>query len=379
MKIGILTLPLHTNYGGILQAYALQQVLQGMGHEAVVIDEEKQFHFSLKRRIEMYIKGKVKRLLQGKNAIIYSPEYYKQLWVARTRHTGQFVSEHIVRRVVKDVSEIAEGEFDAIVVGSDQIWRARYAQPFPGVENAFLLFSKGWNIKRISYAASFGTDHWEYNKSDTVNCSMMAQTFDAVSVREASGIMLCREYLGVDAQQVIDPTLLLNMDDYVKLIKRNTPQSSGTLMCYALDQGKEVEDIVSCIAKEKRLTPFYANSQTENHRLTLEERVQPPVEQWLQGFRDAKFVVTDSFHACIFSILFKKTFVVIGNTSRGMTRFESLLQMFGLEQRLVSSYEAYKKKEDVLLRPIDYAPISRILAEKRDVAINFLQATLSSD
>ena len=219
MKIGILTLPLHTNYGGILQAYALQQVLQGMGHEAMVLDEEKQFHFSLKRRIEMYVKGKVKRLLQGKNAIIYSPEYYKQLWAARTRYTGQFVSEHIVRRVVKDVSEISEGEFDAFVVGSDQIWRARYAQPFPGVGNAFLLFSKGWDIKRISYAASFGTDNWEYNKSDTVNCSMMAQAFDAISVREASGIMLCREYLGVDAQQNIDPTLLLDADDYVKLVK----------------------------------------------------------------------------------------------------------------------------------------------------------------
>lgn len=377
MKIGILTLPLHTNYGGILQAYALQQVLQGMGHEAMVLDEEKQFHFSLKRRIEMYVKGKVKRLLQGKNAIIYSPEYYKQLWAARTRYTGQFVSEHIVRRVVKDVSEISEGEFDAFVVGSDQIWRARYAQPFPGVGNAFLLFSKGWDIKRISYAASFGTDNWEYNKSDTVNCSMMAQAFDAISVREASGIMLCREYLGVDAQQNIDPTLLLDADDYVKLVKRNTPQSPGTLMCYALDQGKEVEDIVSCIAKEKMLTPFYANSQTENHRLTLEERVQPPVEQWLQGFRDAEFVVTDSFHACIFSILYRKPFVVIGNKCRGVTRFESLLQIFGLEGRLVSSYEDYKQKAEELLQPIDYEPVYRILAEKRGEAIKFLEEALS--
>lgn len=377
MKIGILTLPLHTNYGGILQAYALQQVLQGMGHEAMVLDEEKQFHFSLKRRIEMYVKGKVKRLLQGKNAIIYSPEYYKQLWAARTRYTGQFVSEHIVRRVVKDVSEISEGEFDAFVVGSDQIWRARYAQLFPGVGNAFLLFSKGWDIKRISYAASFGTDNWEYNKSDTVKCSMMAQAFDAISVREASGIMLCREYLGVDAQQNIDPTLLLDADDYVKLVKRNTLQSPGTLMCYALDQGKEVEDIVSCIAKEKMLTPFYANSQTENHRLTLEERVQPPVEQWLQGFRDAEFVVTDSFHACIFSILYRKPFVVIGNKCRGMTRFESLLQIFGLEGRLVSSYEDYKQKVEELLQPIDYEPVYRILAEKRGEAIKFLEEALS--
>ena len=115
MRIGILTLPLHTNYGGILQAYALQQVLRGMGYEVVVIDEEKQFRFSLKRRIEMYVKGKIKRLLKGKDAIIYSPEYYKRLWEALTKHTGQFVNEHIARRVVADVVEIVADDFDAFV------------------------------------------------------------------------------------------------------------------------------------------------------------------------------------------------------------------------------------------------------------------------
>lgn len=376
MRIGILTLPLHTNYGGILQAYALQRVLQGMGHEVVVIDEEKQFRFSLKRRIEMYVKGKLKRLLLGKDAIIYSPEYYKLLWEARTKYTGQFVAEHIARRGVSNISEITEGEFDAFVVGSDQIWRERYAKLFPGVRNAFLQFTEGWNVRRISYAASFGTDKWEYNKSDTVTCSVMVQRFDAVSVREASGVELCRDKLSVEATHVVDPTLLLDSTDYIKLIKTDTSRSQGDLMCYLLDQSTDSSKIVSSIAEAKALKPFSTNTQTENQQLSLEERIQPPVEEWLQGFRDAEFVVTDSFHACIFSILFAKPFVVIGNKSRGMARFESLLQVFGLTDRLVCSHEDYLSRRETLLKPIDYEQVSRILDEKRSEALEFLGEAL---
>ena len=376
MRIGILTLPLHTNYGGILQAYALQRVLQGMGHDAVVIDEEKRFHFSLKRRVEMYVKGKIKRLLLGKDAIIYSPEYYKLLWKARTKYTGQFVAEHIARRGVSNISEITEGEFDAFVVGSDQIWRERYAKLFPGVRNAFLQFTEGWNVRRISYAASFGTDKWEYNKSDTVTCSVMVQRFDAVSVREASGVELCRDKLSVEATHVVDPTLLLDSTDYIKLINTDTSRSQGDLMCYLLDQSTDSSKIVSSIAEAKALKPFSTNTQTENQQLSLEERIQPPIEEWLQGFRDAEFVVTDSFHACIFSILFAKPFVVIGNKSRGMARFESLLQVFGLTDRLVCSHEDYLSRRETLLKPIDYEQVSRILDEKRSEALEFLGEAL---
>lgn len=376
MRIGILTLPLHTNYGGILQAYALQHALQSMGHEVIVIDEEKNFKFSLKRRIEMYVKGKIKRLLKGKNAIIYSPKYYRQLWEARTKYTGQFISEHIARRVVSHVTEIAETEFDAFVVGSDQIWRARYARPFPGVENAFLQFTEGWRVKRLSYAASFGVDEWEYTESETTNCAKMARLFDAISVREASGTKLCLTHLGVEGKHVVDPTLLLDADTYTQLIKADTPRSAGNLMCYLLDQSTDSSKIVSSIAEAKALKPFSTNTQTENQQLSLEERIQPPVEEWLQGFRDAEFVVTDSFHACIFSMLFAKPFVVIGNKSRGMARFESLLQVFGLTDRLVCSHEDYLSRRETLLKPIDYEQVSRILDEKRSEALEFLGEAL---
>ncbi len=376
MRIGILSLPLGTNYGGILQSYALQHILQGMGHEVYVIDEDKQFEYPLRRRVEMFVKGTIKRCLLGKNAIIYSPEYYKRLWAARTMHTGRFVCEHIDRKMVRSVTEIGEHDFDAFIVGSDQIWRARYARPFPGVENSFLKFTEGWNVKRLAYAASFGTDEWEYNKAETENVAAMARMFDAISVREVSGVRLCQEYLGTEALCMIDPTLLLNAEDYTRLLGEDTPSSPGNMMCYVLDRNEEKDALVNDIANKKGLQSFQTNSRTEDYKATLQERIQPPVEQWLQGFRDAEFVVTDSFHACIFSILYRKPFVVIGNKSRGMTRFESLLWMFGLEERLITSYEDYKLKEEKLLGPIDYEPIYRILADKREDAFRFLSEFL---
>lgn len=373
MKIGILSFPLGTNYGGILQSYALQQTLLRMGHEAYVIDEDKQFQFSLKRRIEMFVKGIVKRCLLGKNAIIYSPEYYKKLWAARTMHTEKFVNRHINRKIVQNMADINEHDFDAFIVGSDQIWRARYARPFPGAENSFLFFTKEWNVKRIAYAASFGTDEWEYNEDETKNCKSMARIFDAISVREVSGIGLCKKYLGVEATHIIDPTLLLNTEDYTRLLGADTPVSPGNMMCYVLDRNADKDALINDVATEKHLRPFHTNSRTEDKKATLEERIQPPVEQWLQGFHDADFVVTDSFHACIFSILYRKPFIVIGNKNRGMTRFESLLQMFGLEQQLVFSYEDYKQRKEILLQSIDYERVFCILEKKRNEAIKFLQ------
>ena len=86
---------------------------------------------------------------------------------------------------------------------------------------------------------------------------------------------------------------------------------------------------------KKGYIPFCVNSRIEEWDAPIQECIQPPVEEWLRGFYDAEFVVTDSFHACVFSILFNKPFIVIGNEGRGIARFESLLKTFGLEERLV--------------------------------------------
>ena len=272
-----------------------------------------------------------------------------------------------------DFSDIKESEYDAIIVGSDQVWRPRYFG-IKQIGNAYLKFAEGWNIKRIAYAASFGTDEWEYTAKQTSGCGRLLRMFDAVSVREDSGVRLFRERFGVGARHVLDPTMLLDKNDYVKLFETvGTPNSKGNLLCYMLDETEEKRGVVRRIADEKGLTPFNVKSQSDSIASPIGERIQPPLERWLRGFYDAEFVVTDSFHACVFSILFGKPFVAVGNADRGMSRFNSLFSMFGLEDRLVANGHAYTECKDA-----DRADIMAMLAEKKREAMNYLVGNLNT-
>ena len=359
MKIGILTLPLHTNYGGILQAYALQTVLERMGHEVVVIDtpNEKQFPslVTLCKRI-------IKRLLGRRVGVLAEWKHNKEYPII-SQHTQPFVDKYIHRRVVKSPEELKEEEFDAIVVGSDQVWRPKY---YGKIENAYLSFAKTWNIKRVAYAASFGTDEWEYTTQQTKQCGELLKLFDFISVREASAVDLCKENFNIDAKHVLDPTMLLDKEDYIRLFENaNTPKSKGTLLNYILDETPEKRLLIEQIAKDKKIVPFRVNGKTRELAVSIEDRIQPSVEEWLRGFYDAEFVVTDSFHACVFSILFEKQFVVIGNENRGMARFVSLLKMFALEERLVNYRSNYK-----CLERIEYD--SKQIQNKKILSYNYL-------
>ena len=121
--------------------------------------------------------------------------------------------------------------------------------------------------------------------------------------------------------------------------RADVPKSKGTLLCYILDETESTTGLISRLAGEMGLVPFRGNSRAEDWSAPLAERIQPPVEQWLRGFMDAELVVTDSFHACVFSILFHKPFIVVGNKERGLARVESLLKMFGLEKCLYENQE----------------------------------------
>ena len=298
---------------------------------------------------------------------VFAEHYHNTTYPVISQYTQPFIDKYIHRKVVNSPEELQESDFDAIVVGSDQVWRPKY---YGKIENAYLGFAKGWNIKRIAYAASFGTDDWEYTDEQTKECGELLKKFDAISVREASGVTLCKEHFGVEVQHVIDPTMLLYKEDYIRLIEAaNTPKAKGTLLNYILDETPGKKELIEQIAKDKSLVPFRVNSRVEDHKALLKERIQPPVEQWLRGFYDAEFVVTDSFHACVFSILFGKPFVVIGNKKRGMARFESLLKMFGLEDRLVSCSEDYNHIGSMMLNQYR-------LQEKRDLSCKYLISLL---
>ena len=368
MKIGILTLPLHTNYGGILQAYALQTVLERMGHEVCLIEKKrKPFRLPLWKAPLVYGKRVLKNLAGHPYPIFYEQKVNREEPITR-QNTDLFIKRYIKRRIVNDFSELKESDFDAIVVGSDQIWRPKY---FNGnIEDAYLKFAEGWNIKRIAYAASFGTDEWEYTAAQTKECAQLLKQFDAVSVREASGVDLCRKHFGVEAQHVLDPTMLLSAEDYIRLFETaGTPKSPGTLLCYILDETPEKATLIERIAKERKLATFRINSKVEDKTAPITERIQPPVEQWLRGFHDAELVVTDSFHACVFSILFHKPFFVAGNKKRGLSRFTSLLGMFGLEDRLISTVtEADSFETEIQWDSID-TPLDTLRQKSTDVII----------
>ena len=366
MKIGILTLPLHYNYGGILQAYALQTVLERMGHEVCLIEKKCKFlPFPLWKAPLVY----GKRILMNVFGHPF-PIFYEQQANIIRKNTEQFINKYIKRRIVDTFSEIREDDFDVIVVGSDQIWRPKY---FKDIEHAYLDFAKGWNIKRIAYAASFGTNEWEYTPKQTIRCGELLKYFNAVSVREDSGVDLCRTHFGVEAKHVLDPTMLLTKEDYIRLFENdNIPKSKGTLLTYILDEAPEKLALIDKIAKEKDLVSFRVNSKVENREASLQERIQPSVEQWLRGFYDAEFVITDSFHACVFSILFNKPFIAVGNKDRGMSRFTSLLSMFGLEKRLLTS--SFYNIEQI--ENIDWSKVNAILKDKVCTSIKLLTTNL---
>lgn len=358
MKIGILTLPPSTNYGGILQAYALQTILERRGHNVCLIEKQRKYSLPLWKMPLSYGKRMLKNLLGDTFPVLYEQKMKREIPIIR-QNTDIFINKYIKRRIVENLSDISEDDFDAIIVGSDQIWRPKYLY-YP-IAHAYLDFTKGWNIIRIAYAASFGTDKWEYTYRQTKRCSCLLKKFDAVSVREKSGIDLCREYFDVESVHVLDPTMLLPIEDYINLFKViNTLESKGSLLYCILDETPEKFALINKIAEEKHLKPFSVNSRVENLSAPLDERIQPPVEQWLRGFYDAEFVITDSFHACVFSILFNKPFIVIGNEKRGMSRFISLLEMFGLENRLlIDTFENNSFNE------INWQKVNVILNDKR--------------
>lgn len=376
MKIGILTLRLHNNYGGILQAYALQKVLQQMGHDVTLIDKSRfiklpLFSFS---RYYLYFKRLILKIISDRSLPVRWDKKRNDDMAIMSTNTYPFILKYIKRiEANNNYSNIKQDDFDAFVVGSDQVWRPKYfGQTI--IPCAYLSFAKEWNVKRISYAASFGTEDWEYTEEQTAECKELIRLFDAVSVRESSAVELCKKHFDTSAMHVLDPTMLLDTSDYIKLFEEaNTPQSPGSLMCYILDENKEKQEVVSCIEQTLHLKSFSVNSKYEVADAPLEERIQPPVEAWLRGFNDAEFVITDSFHACVFSILFEKPFIVYGNKNRGMARFHSLLSIFGLENRLITNSEDALR---VINEPINWEAVNAKKKEWQEKSYNFLKKNL---
>lgn len=379
MRIAILTLPLHTNYGGILQAYALQTVLERMGHETEILNKSRYRHVSLLGIPLVYI-YRLWRKIFVSNKISIREEKHHNERIRREEilqlYTRQFVLQYIHVRNIENFGEIKSGDYDAFVVGSDQIWRKKYITDtlLAPISDAFLGFAKRWNVRKITYAASFGVDNWEYSKEETTIISQLMKKFHDVSVREGSGACLCREYCDVDAKLVLDPTLLLSVKDYNALIPNTDQSCANGLFVYVLDRSKEKDSLIERVATHHQLTINRVGADVENRALPVEDRIQPPVEDWLSGIANAKMVITDSFHACLFAIIYHKPFIVIGNPERGMSRFQSVLSMLNLDNHLLYSIDDYDESSDYAIDEQCYT----LLHEWKKVSYEYLQSALAS-
>lgn len=365
----IITLPLGENYGGILQAYSLQKTIHDLGVDAVTTSIPKQGRFKL------FVKRIAKTILH-----IIKPNISNMTSkdvLIKTEKTRQFVNKYI-----KTVNEkrLYDNGFDAYVVGSDQVWRAKYVK----VADYLLGFAVDrMNSVKISYAASFGKDDLsEYSDSDVKESSRLAKNFDSVSVREESGVKLVEEYWGIKALRHVDPTMLIPKKHYNSLIKnnqKNVCKPEGELFVYILDESSEKEKVVEKVSRLLGLKSFAfmppGTSSKKIFRNDPEKYKLPLVEQWLCSFRDANFIITDSFHGCVFSIIYNKPFIAIGNKSRGLSRFTSLLKLFGLEGRLVDCLS--EVNEDVVNMNIDWRKVNAILKDEQRRSRKFLKENLN--
>ncbi|MGV0953523.1 MAG: polysaccharide pyruvyl transferase family protein [Fluviibacter sp.] len=210
MKIAILTQPLGHNYGGIIQAWALQQVLKNLGHEPTTIDRRADGNVPEAEFIacQLGAKGTVMQVMRFGVSILrkiirvfVSPISQDLDLQYIMKCTPVFIDQNLRMSEPLDSTTNLKfhfelSDYDVVIVGSDQTWRPKYS---PNIDNFFLDFLSGKKIKRIAYGSSFGVDEWEFTEDQTARCALLAQQFDAISVREVSGVDLCNKYLGVEA------------------------------------------------------------------------------------------------------------------------------------------------------------------------------------
>lgn len=358
-SVGVLSLPFSVNYGGILQGVALYTYITQQGFKVYYFDKRinippvKRLAYSVLERVPLQNFRGVRAAGEGRNA--HMDFIRRNMNLTKQVRTNSEMARQIDRL-----------HLDALVVGSDQVWRPEY-QGDGGEFNYFLDFPNR-DIKRISYAASFGQAKWVYPQS-TNRISQLLAKFDAVSVREDSGVEICRSvFKRQQCSLVADPTLLLPRSAYENMATEGSGRDN-TILVYVLDKTPQVEAAVAAVhatlGRHLSICYICPTSNDKPHDIAT----------WLSLFSRTKFVITDSYHGTIFSMIFHKPFVTLGNEVRGLDRISSLLSKVGLLDRVMlegSEREATK----IAGTPIDYDVVDEKLSLFRRQSQEFLDGAL---
>ncbi|MCK9217607.1 MAG: polysaccharide pyruvyl transferase family protein [Firmicutes bacterium] len=354
MKIGILTFHWGTNYGGVLQAYALQTYLELLGYEVRIINYAPRS-----------FRDNFWRCFITKNPIVaYNNfmDFFKERAIAKFRKQHLKITE---RYFTPEDLMANTPNCDVYIVGSDQVWN-----PYGLASNQKIYFLPflAQKTKKISYAASFGVS--SYPNHLLIEIAPSLKQFHRISVRENSGLSILSTIGIEDALLMPDPTLLLNVDSYLKLIKKQSYGTQSKYFFYILQDNQITINKTYKYCKRK---------YTVSSNLSLKNRTNG-IEKWLSYFKYSDFIVTNSFHGVVFSIIFKKNFIAIPISGKheGMNdRIYTLLDTFKLRGRIIDEFDA-EKFEELINKQIDWTSCLEKQKHLQDNAYNFLVESINN-
>ena len=357
-NVGLMTLNSQMyNYGGILQEYALQKAIELLTPRCQIIDYNVSTElttFSIKRSIQNISFDKISNRIMSRfssDRVMVSVDVSDKVEERRKRF-DIFRNDFLClsnRYVYPQLTEV-ELDYDILICGSDQIWNPDYNIP-----SFFMGFGKA-KVVRAVYAASIGKS--VLTKYQKKVYSRYLKNIDYVSVREESAREMMQPYCEKSIYNVLDPTLLLDVAEWKQLAEISDLQYSEYIFCYFLENTKEKIEEATNFAKKagKRIIviPYLHDAYEECYEYFGDIKLSSVgPSDFLSLIKNADFVITDSFHATVFSLIFGRTFYVFNRKSGNYnmnTRIENLLLMINSEDRLIVS-------ED--LRKID--PVQRVI------------------
>ena len=373
-KICYITLHTTPNYGSCLQAYATQSLFESLGWEPVLVDYWRKTHqtsYLVERAFKI---GRLKRWsFLGE----HMPHFIKSLMAAmlelkgrrRRRPFKRFQEEklHKTRKYISEEElELDPPVADAYCTGSDQVWNSIWNE---GFEDPYYLTWAPIGKPRIAFAASIGRD-----KLDEWEKPLMREAlgrYDAISMREKSGVQLL-ESLGIeDAFLVLDPTLMLNKVEWEKIATIPSSMPEKYILVYQLNPDERFGDYTSNLSQYLGIPIVkicYERNEIQKGAINL---VTPEVSDFVGLFLKASYIVTDSFHATAFSLNFEKPFVAI-LPSRFSTRIANIVELTGTTDRIFRGYGDV----DLMLQPIDFSFVKERLNAKRKESLDFLSRAL---
>lgn len=382
MKIGVITFfQSQNNYGQLLQAWALQQVLRREGHRPEVIRYCFERPLPHWLRLSTYMKkGRRDELRRQRELARMAKEKLR----ADDRHFDRFRADslRLSRRHYNNLQELRKRppQCDAYICGSDQVW-AQFVSHYDN--RTFFLDFGPYSVRRIAYAPSFAVN--EYPAELHNDLRQLLARFTAISAREQTGVDICRRLGFTDAQLVLDPTLLLDGGSYATI---RTHMDAGTF-CFVYQVNiREAEDIHWTAFRKynesqgMKTLATYANPYDDMDMKILDgaEYVYPAIGEWLGYVCQARYVLTSSFHGVALSIVHHTPFVAClrrESAFAGNDRITTLLRNLGLESRIVRHGETVDPAA-ILAQRIDWDDVDRRLDQLREHSLRYLTDALAS-